>query len=154
MVVLETCVIGVDADQVWCRGEGNAAFFDEFLAQGVNGGLAAFNAAAGQEPAFCVGVADHEDVAVSVFDRRADTERHWAAEAKPALEGAGAEVWHVALCPSWLGLAIRSRQIHSFGLIERLNRPFGIKVMYALYAILITFAVFGILNLIDFKRID
>jgi len=26
--------------------------------------------------------------------------------------------------------------------------------MYALYAIIITFAVFGILNLIDFKRID
>ena len=44
--------------------------------------------------------------------------------------------------------------MRSFRLVERLSQPLGITTMYALYAIIITFAVFGILNLIDFKRID
>ena len=90
MVVLEARVIRVNADKGGRCCQRNAAFLNQFLPQGVNGGLAAFNAAARQEPAFCIGVADHEDLAISVFDGGADTKCHRARQAKPALECAGA----------------------------------------------------------------
>lgn len=52
-------------------------------------------------------------------------------------------------------MTLGARQMNEHSLTERASCKFGVEIMHAsVWAILITVVLFGVLNLIDFKRLD
>jgi transposase-like protein len=158
MIAAKHGLVGIDTDKLRCSGKRDSGLFAHLLFQGSAQRLAALHPAAGEMPARPVGVAHERDLSVRIDRQPLHAERHAARTAPMALHQRSQDRFEAQL-PAHAQRQIAAQSLPSGALQTRLEsgsaRPVFLEfAMFALVALAIPFAAFGILNLIEFGRLD
>jgi len=152
MIAAKPFVVGMDAQDQLGATDCDAGLVAQFMDQRVANAFPSFDTATGQVPAADIGVTDQRNVAVGPDNNAANAQRH-AARLPPERLHEWPHNRLDALSP--VHAATPASQYRVGGLCTGpIHAVLGKFLMYALIAIGLVAGIFGLLNLIEYRRLD